>query len=196
MIKKIYLFIYTLVIISTYIQTTSAANFNGWGDAATLKVTLRKLELCTGFEDTNANVDASDLTAEMINSKIATDTFCNNPVVIGSGDKEIDIALDTFPYNGVTTSFEAIWMGVPVLTMSGYNFNSRCGESINKNLNMENLIANNEEEYISRAIELSNNKNEYLNLRKRIFKDALKTPLFNQEKFSKHFYQALGKIIN
>ena len=110
--------------------------------------------------------------------------------------KEIDIALDTFPYNGVTTSFEAIWMGVPVLTMSGYNFNSRCGESINKNLNMENLIANNEEEYISRAIELSNNKNEYLNLRKRIFKDALKTPLFNQEKFSKHFYQALGKIIN
>ena len=92
MIKKIYLFIYTLVIISTYIQTTSAANFNGWGDAATLKVTIRKLELCTGFEDTNANVDASDLTAEMINSKIATDTFCNNPVVIGSGDKEIDIA--------------------------------------------------------------------------------------------------------
>ena len=73
-------------------QTTSAANFNGWGDAATLKVTIRKLELCTGFEDTNANVDASDLTAEMINSKIATDTFCNNPVVIGSGDKEIDIA--------------------------------------------------------------------------------------------------------
>jgi len=110
--------------------------------------------------------------------------------------KEIDIALDTFPYNGVTTSFEAIWMGVPVLTMSGYNFNSRCGESINKNLNMENLIANNEEEYISRAIELSNNKNEYLNLRKRIFKDALKTPLFNQEKFSKNFYQVLGKIIN
>ena len=92
MIKKIYLFIYSLVIISTYIQATSAANFNGWGDAATLKVTLRKLELCTGFEDTNANVDASDLTAEMINSKIATDTFCNNPVVIGSGDKEIDIA--------------------------------------------------------------------------------------------------------
>ena len=45
---------------------------------------------------------------------------------------KIDIALDTFPYNGVTTSFEAIWMGVPVLTMAGYNFNSRCGESINK----------------------------------------------------------------
>ena len=110
--------------------------------------------------------------------------------------QEIDIALDTFPYNGVTTSFEAIWMGVPVLTMSGYNFNSRCGESINKNLNMENLIAKNEEEYISKVVELSNNKNEYLNLRKHIFKDALKTPLFNQENFSKNFYQALEQIIN
>ena len=39
---------------------------------------------------------------------------------------KIDIALDTFPWNGVTTSFESIWMGVPVLTLKGYNFNSRC----------------------------------------------------------------------
>ena len=115
MIKKIYLFIYTLIIISTYIQTTSAANFNGWGDAATLKVTMRKLELCTGFEDTNANVDASDLTAEMINSKIATDTFCNNPVVIGSGDQEIDIA-------SVEAGFAAASYGQPTLLPLGETF--------------------------------------------------------------------------
>ena len=42
-------------------------------------------------------------------------------------------------------------MGVPVITMAGYNFNSRCGESINKNLNMENLIAKNEDEYILKS---------------------------------------------
>ena len=46
--------------------------------------------------------------------------------------KNIDIALDTFPYNGVTTTFEALWMGVPVIGIKGYNFNSRCGESILK----------------------------------------------------------------
>ena len=69
--------------------------------------------------------------------------------------------LDTFPYNGVTTSFEAIWMGVPVITMVGYNFNSRCGESINKNLNLEYLIAKDEEEYISKAINLSNDTKKF-----------------------------------
>ena len=108
--------------------------------------------------------------------------------------KEIDIALDTFPYNGVTTSFEAIWMGVPVITLSGYNFNSRCGESINRNLKMESLIASNEEQYLSKAIDLSKNTKEYLDLRKNIFLNALESPLFNQKKFSASFFKAIEEI--
>ncbi len=108
---------------------------------------------------------------------------------------EIDIALDTFPYNGVTTSFEAIWMGVPVLTMAGYNFNSRCGESINKNLNMEQLIAKNEDDYVSKAVSLSVERDKFLNLRKSIFLDAIKSPLFNKKKFAENFFNSLRKII-
>ena len=107
----------------------------------------------------------------------------------------IDIALDTFPYNGVTTSFEAIWMGVPVLTMSGYNFNSRCGESINKNLNMEQLIAKDEDDYIQKIVNLTNNTDEYINLRKSVFLDAIKSPLFNIEDYSKSFFESLRKIV-
>ena len=107
----------------------------------------------------------------------------------------IDIALDTFPYNGVTTSFEAIWMGVPVLTMAGYNFNSRCGESINKNLNMEQLIAKDEDDYIQKIVSLTNNTEEYINLRKSIFLDAIKSPLFNTEDYSKSFFESLRKIV-
>ena len=107
----------------------------------------------------------------------------------------IDIALDTFPYNGVTTSFEAIWMGVPVLTMSGYNFNSRCGESINKNLNMEQLIAKDEDDYIQKIVNLTKNIDEYINLRKSVFLDALKSPLFNTEDYSKSFFESLRKIV-
>ena len=107
----------------------------------------------------------------------------------------IDIALDTFPYNGVTTSFEAIWMGVPVLTMAGYNFNSRCGESINKNLNMEQLIAKDEDDYVDKAVNLSNNHNEYISLRKSVFTDSTESPLFNRKKFSENFFKSLKEIV-
>ena len=110
--------------------------------------------------------------------------------------KKVDIALDTFPYNGVTTSFEAIWMGAPVLTMAGYNFNSRCGESINKNLGMEQLIAKDEDDYIQKAVDLSSDKEKYINLRKSIFLDAIKSPLFNKKKFAENFFNSLRQINN
>ena len=109
--------------------------------------------------------------------------------------KYIDIALDTFPYNGVTTSFEAIWMGVPVLTMAGYNFNSRCGESINKNLNMEQLIAKDKEDYVQKMINLANNHDTYINLRKSVFLGAIKSPLFNSQDYSKSFFEAIEGIV-
>ena len=109
--------------------------------------------------------------------------------------KLIDIALDTFPYNGVTTSFEAIWMGVPVITMAGYNFNSRCGESINKNLNMEQLIAKDEDDYVQKVVNLTNNIDDYINIRNSIFIDAIKSPLFNTEDYSKSFFEALEGIV-
>ena len=108
---------------------------------------------------------------------------------------EIDIALDTFPYNGVTTSFEAIWMGVPVITMAGYNFNSRCGESINKNLGLDQLIAKDENDYVQKIINLSDNHDEYTNLRKFVFTNALKSPLFDNQDYSKNFFEALEQIV-
>jgi predicted O-linked N-acetylglucosamine transferase (SPINDLY family) len=110
--------------------------------------------------------------------------------------KKIDIALDTFPYNGVTTSFEAIWMGVPVITMKGYNFNSRCGESINKNLNMEYLIAENKADYVVKAKELSENKEKLLDIRKKIFDQAATSSLFDTKSFSNDFFKSLETIYN
>ena len=107
---------------------------------------------------------------------------------------KIDIALDTFPYNGVTTSFEAIWMGVPVLTMVGYNFNSRCGESINKNLNVTNLIAKNEDDYIATAIHLSNNLKKLLSLREKVYLNSLNSPLFDAKKFNNAFFEIIKNL--
>ena len=109
---------------------------------------------------------------------------------------KIDFALDTFPYNGVTTSFESIWMGVPVLTIKGYNFISRAGESINKNLGLDELISENEDDYIEKAISISKDKNKILDLRKIVYDKALESPLFNKKKFCKEFFSSLEKIYN
>ena len=108
--------------------------------------------------------------------------------------KQIDIALDTFPHNGVTTSFEAISMGVPVLTMKGYNFISRCGESINKNLGTINLIAKDESEYISKAKKLAEDQEELLKIKKKIFAIAPYTPLFDKKRFAYDFFNCLENI--
>ena len=107
---------------------------------------------------------------------------------------KIDLALDTFPYPGVTTSFEAVLMGVPVLTMKGHNFNSRCGESININLQMENFIAKDKDEYFKKATSLRD-KAEYLNkIRYTLRKKALTSPLFDGESFTKDFTEILKKV--
>ena len=108
----------------------------------------------------------------------------------------IDLCLDTFPYNGVTTTFEALWMNVPVLVMKGYNFNSRCGESIMKNLGTNDLISENKEDYIINAIRLINDKNALINLRKIIFEKLMQSSLFNTREFAKNFSETLLRIHN
>ena len=108
--------------------------------------------------------------------------------------ESVDIALDTFPYNGVTTTFEALWKGVPVIVLKGYNFNSRCGESILKNANLDFFLASNEEEYIKKAIYLSNNIEKLEIERKKIYNEITDTPLFNSNKFSSYLKDELLKI--
>ena len=105
--------------------------------------------------------------------------------------KYIDIALDTFPYNGVTTTFEALWMGVPVIGIKGYNFNSRCGESILKNANLNSLISKDQNDYVKKAIDLSTNTNELVILKNNIFNNILETPIFNSKIFAKNLENSL-----
>ena len=110
--------------------------------------------------------------------------------------KLIDISLDTFPWNGVTTTYESIWMNVPVIVMDGNNFSSRCGSSINKNLNLTDLIASNKMDYINKAVSLAQNPQILIDLRKDLFTNALKTPLFDKTSFSNEFFSSLEKIYN
>ena len=108
----------------------------------------------------------------------------------------VDVALDTFPYPGVTTTFDAVLMGVPVLTMKGHNFNSRCGESININLQMENFIAENKDDYFNKAISFQKEKNSLQNFGKNLREKVLKSSLFDTKDFTKSFEKIIQKIIS
>ena len=107
---------------------------------------------------------------------------------------EIDLCLDTFPFTGVTTTFEALWKNVPVITRAGYNFNSRCGESIIKNAGIENFIAANNDDYVEKAVYFANNTVELEKTRKILFNKIIETPLFDTKEFSSNFCEALENM--
>jgi predicted O-linked N-acetylglucosamine transferase (SPINDLY family) len=108
--------------------------------------------------------------------------------------RNIDIALDTFPYNGGTTSFELSWMCVPLLTMKGDRFVSKCGESINYNLKMKEWIADNDFEYIKKATFFSKNIKELQETKKKLIDYSRKSDLFNMSKFTREFSENLINI--
>jgi predicted O-linked N-acetylglucosamine transferase (SPINDLY family) len=69
---------------------------------------------------------------------------------------QIDIFLDTFPYNGTTTTCETLWMGVPVVTLAGKSHVSRVSASLLTTVGLPELIANNPEQYVKIAVDLAN----------------------------------------
>jgi len=81
--------------------------------------------------------------------------YINDPVEHLLLYQNIDIALDTFPYNGTTTTFEALWMGTPVIGLIGRSHVSRVTYSILSALGLSDLMGQNEGEYINKAIQLA-----------------------------------------
>ena len=105
--------------------------------------------------------------------------------------KDIDLCLDTFPYTGVTTTCEALWMNVPVISMEGFNFNSRCGKSILINSDLKDMVAKNKDEYISKVVSLANDPDKLEKIRKHIFDEVLKTNTFNTKRFAANFWKSI-----
>ena len=71
-------------------------------------------------------------------------------------DNKIDIGLDPFPYNGTTTTCEALWMGVPVVSLRGDRHSGRVGASILTRLDLADLVADTTAVYVEKAAELAN----------------------------------------
>jgi predicted O-linked N-acetylglucosamine transferase (SPINDLY family) len=107
----------------------------------------------------------------------------------------IDIALDTFPYSGGTTSLESYWMGVPVLTKKGNYFISKSTESINKNIGLNDWIAHDESDYINKAVNFSNNLNFLQSVKTYLLENRETFAIFDSKDFAKQMFNAFNKLI-
>lgn len=94
--------------------------------------------------------------------------------------RAVDIALDPFPCNGGTTSCEALWMGIPLVTMAGDTFMGRQGVNYLGKLDLSDLIATTEEEYLAAAVALAGNSSRLQMLRAEL-RDAVTTFLFDPQ---------------
>jgi predicted O-linked N-acetylglucosamine transferase (SPINDLY family) len=87
---------------------------------------------------------------------------------------DMDIALDPLPYNGGTTSLQAMWMGVPVVTQRGQHFVSRMGASFMTAAGLPEWVADDDEGYVRAAVQMAQDRSALLVL-KRGLRDRLKT---------------------
>lgn len=103
----------------------------------------------------------------------------------------VDIVLDPFPYTGGTTTVEALWMGVPVITLAGSTMLSRQGLSLLQNAGLADWVANDREDYVRKALAFANNTQALDELRQRLRGQVLSSPLFDAPGFATHFSSAL-----
>lgn len=108
--------------------------------------------------------------------------------------QRVDIALDTFPHNGTTTSVEALWMGVPVLTQIGNHLIARCGASILSNAGLDDWIAENDDDTVARAVHFATDISNLAVLRTQLRQQVLASPLFDTASFARNFEAALWSM--
>lgn len=107
---------------------------------------------------------------------------------------QADIALDTFPCNGGTTSFDSLWMGLPVISLAGDRFLSRMGVSMLNNLELQELIAADTDEYVQIAASLARDLGRLAALRAGLRARMAGSPLTNAVRFTRHLEEAYRTI--
>jgi predicted O-linked N-acetylglucosamine transferase (SPINDLY family) len=108
--------------------------------------------------------------------------------------QRIDLVLDTLPYNGHTTNLDALWMGVPVLTMLGRTVVGRAGWSQLCNLGLEDLAAETPEAFVALATRLAGDLPRLWGLRGALRPRMSESPLMDAPRFARHVEQAYRRI--
>lgn len=102
----------------------------------------------------------------------------------------LDCTLDTFPYNGTTTTFDSLWMGVPVITLTMPNRHcANVSASILSNLGYDNLIANTKEEFIEKACNITKDYSNIINFKKNLRNDIITK--MDTRIYGKEFYDLI-----
>jgi protein O-GlcNAc transferase len=107
-----------------------------------------------------------------------------------SSYRDIDVCLDTFPYNGHTTSLDAFWMGVPVVTLVGGTVVGRAGLCQAMNLGLPELVATTPDEYVERAVDLTRDLPRLAKLRSELRNRMERSPLMDAERFARNLETA------
>jgi len=107
----------------------------------------------------------------------------------------IDIALDTFPYSGCTTTCESIARGVPVVAMRGRGFPGRHSASFLSNASLADWVNEDLDRYAEMAIERANDPSRLATLRRRLPAELASTPLCDADRFTAHLARALRHIV-
>lgn len=106
-----------------------------------------------------------------------------------------DLFLDTFPFNGGTTANDALFMGLPLLTLSGRTFPSRMAGSLLNHLGLPELIAENFDEYYEKAIYLAKNPQKLKAIQKSLLEAKTSTRVFSTADFTRRYEKALCRIL-
>jgi len=109
---------------------------------------------------------------------------------------QVDIGLDTFPYNGTTTTCEALWMGVPVVTFAGTRHAARVGASLLTTVGVAELVADDAASYVDRAVALAGDREKLSHYRKELRTKLSASPLTDGEGFAgaiEEVYRSLWK---
>ena len=108
----------------------------------------------------------------------------------------VDLFLDTSPYNAGTTASDALWMGVPVLTMYGKTFAGRMAASLLHAVDMPELIVQSKEDYINKAIQLGTDKLQLNQLKKKIIESRASAALYDTPRFTANLERAYETIVH
>jgi predicted O-linked N-acetylglucosamine transferase (SPINDLY family) len=104
--------------------------------------------------------------------------------------RQIDIALDTFTFAGGATTCDALWMGVPVITLAGKSAVGRAGLSILSNVGLRELIARSQDEYVQIAIALARDIPRLTDLRSTLRSQMQASPLMDANPFARNIESA------